>query len=225
MVDPGLIRVLIVDDQQLARFGHSLVLRSADDMEVAGEAADGPSAVTLALELRPDVVLMDVRMPGMSGIEATAAISRGSPGTSVIVMTSFDLDRYAFGALDAGASAFLLKSTGPDELLAAVRTVAGGDAVVAPRITKKLIEHYTAGDLGRSARAPRPSELESLSPREYDVLLSIAEGMTNAEIAAHHHLSPATVKSHVNRLFSKLGMRDRVQAVILAHRLGLTRDS
>jgi DNA-binding NarL/FixJ family response regulator len=218
------IRVLIVDDQRLVRMGHALVLDSADDITVVGEAATGEEAITQAAELSPDVVLMDIRMPGIGGVDATRIITASPSGAHVLVLTTFDLDEYGFGALEAGASGFLLKSATPDQLVAAVRTVASGEAVVEPRITRRLIEHYT----GRAPTstppntATRPPELGELSPREYDIFLAIAAGRSNPEICADLHLSPATVKTHINRIFSKLGLRDRVQAVILAYTLRVT---
>lgn len=219
-----MIDVLIVDDQALARLGNSLVVESAADLHVIGEAATGEQGVALAQTLRPDVVLMDVRMPGMGGISATHAITSASPTTRIVVLTSFDLDQYAFGALESGASAFLLKSAAPERLIDAIRTVHRGDAVVEPHITQKLIHRALRSDDGQSASRPigMPAELSVLSPREQDVFLAMATGMTNAEISERLFLSPATVKSHINKIFSKLKLRDRVHAVILAHRLKIT---
>lgn len=220
-----MIDVLIVDDQPLTRLGNSLVLGSTDDITVVGEANAGEEALDIFAELVPDVILMDVRMPGMGGIEATKRITTMHPTIKVIVLTSFDLDEYAFGALDAGASAFLLKSASPEQLIHAVRTVREGNAVVEPRITRKLIERYArAASPGEHpfTKLDNAHELHILSPRERDVFIAMATGMTNSEISAQLHLSPATVKSHINRIFSKLGLRDRVQAVILAGRLGIT---
>ena len=222
----GPIRVLVVDDQELVRMGNVLTLDSADDIDVVGEAATGEEAVRRTRELEPDVVLMDVRMPGIGGIEATRIITAARPGTRVVVLTTFDVDEYAFGGLEAGASAFLLKSVVPDRLREAVRTVFAGEAVVEPRITKHLVDHYTAA--GSSAAAPRrggraagvrDDPLDRLSPREREVFLCIAAGLSNTEICETLHLSPATVKTHVNRIFSKLQLRDRVHAVILGHEL------
>lgn len=219
-----MIDVLIVDDQALARLGNSLVVESAADLRVIGEAGTGEQGVALAQTLRPDVVLMDVRMPGMGGISATHAITSASPTTRIVVLTSFDLDQYAFGALESGASAFLLKSAAPERLIDAIRTVHRGDAVVEPHITQKLIHRALRSVDGQAASRPTgiPAELSVLSPREQDVFLAMATGMTNAEISERLFLSPATVKSHINRTFSKLELRDRVQAVILAHRLNIT---
>lgn len=214
------IRVLVVDDQPLVRKGNALVLDAADDIDVIGEAADGLEAIALSAQLTPDVVLMDVRMPGMDGIEATKTITIRQPRTKVVVFTTFDLDEYAFGALDAGASAFLLKSTTPELLAQAVRAVAAGESVVEPRITTKLISHYTRST--RQAADPHGSALlASLTSREHDVFLAIAQGLSNPEISEKFHLSPATVKTYVNRVFSKLAVRDRVQAVILAYAHGI----
>ncbi|WP_285040281.1 response regulator transcription factor [Plantibacter sp. LMC-P-059a] len=221
------IRVLVVDDQELVRMGNALTLDSADDIEVVGEAATGEEAIRLTRELNPDVVLMDVRMPGMGGIEATKIITTVDPTTRVLVLTTFDTDEYAFGGLDAGASAFLLKSTPPDRLRAAVRTVHAGDAVVEPRITRQLIDHYASSGAPRD----RPSAvanvdpLDQLSPRERDVFACIVAGQSNAEIGETLHLSLATVKTHVNRIFAKLHLRDRVHAVILGHELRFTRGT
>lgn len=215
---PPPIRVLVVDDQPLVRMGNALVLDSADDIEVIGEVGSGEEAVALASELHPDVVLMDVRMPGIGGIEATRRITAEDPRIKVIVFTTFDIDEYAFGGLHAGASAFLLKNATPDILTAAVRTVAAGDSVVEPRITTRLIDHYVKRDVTPVTGSP-PSPLDRLTPREYDVFLAIATGLSNPEISERLHLTPATVKTHVNRVFAKLYLRDRVQAVILAYKL------
>jgi len=215
------IRVLVVDDQELVRMGSALTLDSAVDIEVVGEAATGEEAIRRVRELKPDVVLMDVRMPGMGGIEATRIITTARPATRVLILTTFDVDEYAFGGLDAGASAFLLKSTPPDRLQEAVRTVHAGEAVVEPRITKQLVEHYASGgrlrDRGGAGERARP--LAQLSPRELDVFGCIVAGLSNSEICETLHLSPATVKTHVNRIFAKLHLRDRVHAVILGHQL------
>jgi DNA-binding NarL/FixJ family response regulator len=214
------IRVLLVDDHALIRTGNSLVLAATDDIAVIGEAGTGEEAVALARTLRPHVVLMDVRMPGIGGIEATRRITGAVPGTKVVVLTTFDLDAYVFESLRAGASAFLLKSATPTELTDAIRTVAAGDAVLAPRATGRLIEAHVAaldrGDAGPELRA-------RLSPREYDVFLGIARGLSNPEIAAELTLALPTIKTHVNRILAKLGARDRVHLVILAYRHGVAR--
>jgi DNA-binding NarL/FixJ family response regulator len=209
------IRVLLVDDHALIRTGNSLVLAATDDITVVGEAATGEEGVVLASTLRPDLVLMDVRMPGIGGIEATRRITEAVPGTKVVVLTTFDLDAYAFESLRAGASAFLLKSATSAELTDAIRTVAAGDAVLAPRVTGRLIETHVADDLDRADG--RPGLRALLSPREYDVFLGIARGLSNPEIAAEHFLALPTIKTHVNRILAKLGARDRVHLVILAY--------
>ncbi|MBO3083741.1 response regulator [Cellulomonas fengjieae] len=219
-------RVLLVDDQALIRMGFRLLLSSTDDLEVVGEAQDGQAAVEQVAALRPDVVLMDVRMPGVNGIDATRRIVETHPETRVLVLTTFDLDEYAFAALRAGASGFLLKDAAPDELAAAVRTVASGDAVVSARITRRMLElfseHLPAGDAQADADAVHP-RLAPLTPREVEVLREIAEGLSNAEIAGRLFLSEATVKTHVGRVLAKLGVRDRVQAVVVAYETGLVR--
>ncbi|MCD2498462.1 response regulator [Microbacterium nymphoidis] len=213
---PG-ITVLVVDDQPLAREGNALVLDSAPGIRVIGEAADGHEAIRMAADLEPDIILMDVRMPGMDGIQATRGIIDRGLRSRVIVLTTFDLDEYAFGALRAGASAFLVKTATHQELVGAVRVVAGGAAIVTPRITRQLIDAYT----GRDRPVATDQPLSVLSPRERDVFEAIAAGLSNSEISATLHLSPATIKTHVNRIFAKLGLRDRVHAVIFAHQLGL----
>ena len=219
---PRQIRVLVVDDQPLIRQGNALVLDTADDVDVIAEAANGHEAIALCEQRAPDVVLMDVRMPGMDGIRATQVITTRFPETRVIVFTTFDLDEYAFGALDAGASAFLLKSAPPELLTHAVRAVASGESVVEPRITSKLIEHYTRRRNPRTIEEPG-NQLDALTPREYDVFLAIARGLSNPEISSTLHLSPTTVKTYVNRVFAKLAARDRVQVVILAYSRGVVR--
>lgn len=215
------IRALLVDDQELVRMGTALTLDAADDIEVVGEAGTGEEAIRRTRELKPDVVVMDVRMPGMGGIEATRIITTAHPTIRVLVLTTFDVDEYAFGGLDAGASAFLLKSTPPDRLREAVRTVHSGEAVVEPRITKHLIDHYASNRSPRErSRSPESTALlDQLSPRERDVFACIVAGLSNSEICETLHLSPATVKTHVNRIFAKLRLRDRVHAVILGHEL------
>jgi len=213
------IRVLLVDDQELMRMGFRMVLGAQDDLEVVGEAGDGATAVSLAEQLRPDVVLMDVRMPVLDGVEATRRIVEA--GTArVLVMTTFDLDEYALAALRNGASGFMLKDTPPADLVSAVRAVASGDAVVSPSVTRRLLDRFLGGSNGQ-LRDPR--ELDVLTEREREVLVLVARGLSNAEIAQKLFLSEATVKTHVGRILSKLNLRDRVQAVVLAYETGLVR--
>ncbi|MEU7471538.1 response regulator transcription factor [Streptomyces sp. NPDC044984] len=210
------IRILIADDEALLRMAFSTVLEAQPDMAPVGEAADGIQAVRLARELRPDVVLMDVRMPGSDGIEATQQVIRISPQSRVLILTTFDLDEYAFAGLDAGASGFLLKNTRPEELLTAVRSVAAGDAVISPRITRRLLEKLRPHiPDGRSAG--RDERLSRLSAREREVLVQVGRGLSNSEIAAALCLAEATVKSHLGRILQKLELRDRIQAVIFAY--------
>ncbi|WP_372594797.1 response regulator [Actinotalea sp.] len=219
--------VLLVDDQALLRMGLRLVLEAQDDVTVVGEAADGESALGQVRALDPDVVLMDVRMPGMNGIDATAAIVAAHPRTRVLILTTFDLDEYAFAALHAGASGFLLKDAPPAELVSAIRTIAGGDAVVAPRVTRRMLELF-ADRMPTAATPDGPSDdprLASLTPREMEVLRAIAEGLSNLEVAERLVLSETTVKTHVGRVLAKLGVRDRVQAVVLAYETGVVRPS
>jgi DNA-binding NarL/FixJ family response regulator len=222
-----MIRVLLADDQELLRSGFRMVLAAQEGIEVVGEAGDGDQAVVLTGRLDPDVVLMDVRMPGVDGIEATRRLAAAAARARVLILTTFDLDEYAFSALRAGASGFLLKDVPPDQLTAAIRAVASGDAVVAPRITRRLLDAFAhelpveAAEPGqRAADHPR---LHELTAREREVLLELATGRTNAEIAERLVLSEATVKTHVGRILAKLDLRDRVQAVILAYELGLVR--
>ncbi len=224
------IRIVLADDQALLRKGFRMILEAETGMEIVGEAADGQDAVRLVRLYVPDVVLMDVRMPVLDGIEATRAIATEGDATRVLILTTFDLDEYAFGALRAGASGFLLKDVPPPELVAAIRTVARGDAVVSPRITRRLLEEYAhqLPDLSDGARvSPGGEELEvaGLTEREHEVLLLVAEGLSNAEIAERLFVSEATVKSHVGRLLAKLGLRDRVQAVVFAFQSGLVKPS
>lgn len=218
MTEP--IRIILVDDQELIRVGFRLVIEAESDMRVVGEATDGDAAVALAAQLRPDVVLMDVRMPGRDGIAATEAIVQAQPETRVLVLTTFDLDEYAFGAIKAGASGFLLKDAQRQEMTAAVRAVHRGDAVLSPRVTRRLLEHV-GPVLQGSATAPATDLTEKLTDRERDVFTAIGRGLTNAEIAQSLHLSESTVKTHVGRVLMKLNARDRIQVVILGHQLGL----
>jgi DNA-binding NarL/FixJ family response regulator len=220
------VHVLIADDQQLVRTGFRMILADEPDIEVVAEANNGEEAFRLVSELRPDVVLMDIRMPGIDGIEATRRIvsHQGPTTTKVLILTTFDLDEYAFAGLRAGASGFLLKDVPPAELIAAIRSVAAGDAVVSPRITRELLTRYAAdlpvGTTAEAADAPHPI-LEKLTEREGDVMLALARGLSNAEIAQELFLSEATVKTHVTRILGKLELRDRVQAVVLAYERGL----
>ncbi len=221
MAAAGMIRVLLADDQALIRMGFRMVLDAEADIEVVGEAADGAAAITQAKALNPDVVLMDIRMPGVNGIEATAEITR-TLDTKVLILTTFDLDEYAFGGLRAGASGFLLKDTRPAELIDAIRTVASGEAVVSPRITRRMLEMF-AGQLpsGATASGQVDPRIASLTPRETEILRLVARGMSNAEIAAELVVSATTVKTHVGSVLAKLGVRDRVQAVVVAYETGL----
>jgi DNA-binding NarL/FixJ family response regulator len=218
-MSPGAVRVLLVDDDDLMRAGLRAVLRSDPDVEVVGEAANGRSAVTAARTHRPDVVLMDVRMPDLDGIAATREVLSVSPEIRVLILTTFEQDDYIFGALSAGASGFLLKRTSPEELLAAIRTVAAGDSLLSPSVTRIVVD--------RVAREPLPSaaadrRLDDLTPREREVLALIARGLTNGEIGAELVIEESTVKTHVKRILMKLGLRDRIQAVIFAYESGLT---
>lgn len=223
MTDNAPIKVLLVDDQPLLRMGFRLILEGEGDLEVVGEASDGAEAVRKVEELEPDVVLMDVRMPAMDGIEATRRITASASNARIIILTTFDLDEYAFSGLQAGASAFLLKDVAPAELVHGVRLVASGDAVVAPRVTQRLLETYVRGGRapGQAPVQPRDPLLEELTPRETEMLEAIAGGLSNAEIAHKFFLSEATVKTHVRRILTKLHLRDRVQVVVYAYETGL----
>ncbi|WP_030917668.1 response regulator [Streptosporangium amethystogenes] len=214
----GPLRAVIADDQALVRTGFRMIL-SADGIEVAAEAADGTEAVAAVRSTRPDVVLMDIRMPRMGGIEATRQImSSGANETRVVILTTYDLDHYVYAALTAGASGFLLKDVSPEHLVAAVRLVRSGDALLAPTITRRLIERFAPRD---EAKADLHRDLSELTPRELEVLRLLATGLSNAELADRLTLSTTTVKTHVARILSKLGLRDRVQAVVLAYETGL----
>jgi DNA-binding NarL/FixJ family response regulator len=215
-----MIRVLLVDDQSLLRMGFRLILEAEPDLEVVGEAADGATGVSMASSLHPDVVLMDVRMPGMDGIQATAAIT-ASRSSKVLILTTYDLDQYVFAGLKAGASGFLLKDAPPDELTSAIRTVAACEAVLAPTATRRLIDQFAPllPDPGR--QDDRDTVLSKLTDRERTVFAQLATGRSNREIATELHLSEGTVKIHVGRILTKLGLRDRVQAVVLAYESGL----
>ena len=216
----GPVSVLLVDDQPLLRMGFRLILEGEEDLHIVGEASNGAEAVAKVDQLRPDVVLMDVRMPVLDGIEATRAITGSGSWARIIILTTFDLDEYAFAGLQAGASAFLLKDVAPAELVHAVRLVASGDAVVAPRVTQRLLENFVRSRPA-STPAPRDPLLEDLTRREVEVLQAIAEGLSNAEIARKFFLSEATVKTHVRRILTKLHLRDRVQVVVYAYETGL----
>ncbi|WND36695.1 response regulator transcription factor [Streptomyces sp. BB1-1-1] len=210
--------VLIADDQPLQRFGFRMLLESQDDMTVVGEAANGAEAARMTAELRPDVVLMDVRMPGVDGIEATRRIVAGGGRTRVLILTTFDLDEYAYSGLRAGASGFLVKDAQPEELLSGIRAVATGDAVVAPSLTRRLLDAYVHHLPAATAPDASPDpRLTALTDRETEILRVIGQGWTNTEIAERLHLAESTVKTHVGRILSKTGSRDRVQAVILAY--------
>jgi DNA-binding NarL/FixJ family response regulator len=214
--------VVLVDDQDLVRTGFRMILSVEDDLELVGEAADGEQAVALVAELRPDVVLMDVQMPVLDGIEATRRITAAG-GTRVVILTTFERDDYLFAALRAGASGFLLKSCTADELLGAVRTVAHGQALLAPQMTARLIARFAAADADDGGRPVDEELLAALTDRERDVLTLVAQGLSNAEIAEHLVVGTTTVKTHVSRILTKLDLRDRVQAVVLAYRSGLVR--
>jgi DNA-binding NarL/FixJ family response regulator len=213
------IRVAVADDQALVRSGFVVLLRSDPGIEVVGEAANGREAVDLVHLERPDVVLMDIRMPEMDGLEATRAIVERDSGTRVLILTTFDLDEYVYGALRAGASGFLLKDTLPEDLLAAVRVVAEGEALLSPRVTKRLIEQFVDAPQPATV-APNPG-LESLTEREAEVLAAVARGLSNAEIADELFMSHATAKTHVSRLLTKLDARDRAQLVMIAYESGV----
>ena len=213
-----MIRVAVADDQALVRSGFAVLLRSADDIEVVGEAANGAEAIDLVVRERPDVVLMDIRMPEVDGLEATRAITERGVDTRVLILTTFDLDEYVYGALQAGASGFLLKDTLPDDLLNAVRVVAEGDALLAPRITRRLIEQFAHQ---APTSAPRDPAFDTLTERESEVLVAVAHGLSNAELADELFMSPATAKTHVSRLLAKLHARDRAQLVMLAYEAGV----
>ncbi|GGY96498.1 response regulator [Streptomyces poonensis] len=218
--------VLIVDDQPMQRFGFRMLLESQDDMELLGEASNGMEAVRMVDRLRPDVVLMDIRMPGLDGIEATRRIVASGDRTRVLILTTFDLDDYAYAGLRAGASGFLVKDALPEELLSGIRAVASGDAVVAPSLTRRLLDAYvdhlpTGSDHSRA----EDTRLATLTEREREILTAIGQGSTNTEIAEHFHLAESTVKTHVGRILAKTGSRDRVQAVIFAYDTRLVKPS
>ncbi|GAA1397890.1 response regulator transcription factor [Luteococcus peritonei] len=226
MTEP--IRLLLADDQAMVRTGFRMVLDAQADMEVAGEAGDGSQAVAMAAELAPDVVLMDIRMPVMDGVEATRRIREAAgdqPGRRVLVLTTFDLDEYVYAALQAGAAGFLLKDAGPAELLAAIRSVHSGEAVVAPSATRRLLERFLPSlpQGGQGGDQEARQRLEVLTEREREVLTEVGLGLTNGEIAGKLFLAEATVKTHIGHILAKLGLRDRVQMVVLAYDAGLVK--
>jgi DNA-binding NarL/FixJ family response regulator len=215
-----MIRLLVVDDEALVRFGFKLILGAEDDFEVVGEAADGHEAIEQARRLRPDVVLIDIRMPRLDGVEATKQLV--ADGHKVLILTTFDLDEYLFNGVKAGASGFLLKDVPPDDLAAAVRAVARGDALVEPRMTRRLLEEFARGPARSPASAgPPPTGMSELTDRELEVFQEMARGLTNAEIAEALFISETTVKTHVAHVLTKLQLRDRVQAVVLAYESGM----
>lgn len=216
-----MIRVALADDQALVRAGFAALINSQDAMQVVGEAGDGAEAVRLATAQRPDVILMDIRMPGMDGLAATRAIAADPAlvDVRVVILTTFELDEYVFEALRAGATGFLVKHTEPAELIRAIQLVAAGDALLSPGVTRRLIAEFA----DRAKEPPAPSRLDALTDREREIVAVVAEGLANDEIAARLFLSPATVKTHVNRAMAKLGVRDRAQLVVLAYEAGLVR--
>ena len=218
-----MIRVLLADDQTLVRAGLRVLVDSDEELEVVGEATDGTTAVEAASRYRPDVVLMDIRMPGMDGLEATRRICSDASlnSTKVVILTTFEADEYVFEALRAGASGFLLKDTEPAELLSAVRVVAGGDALLAPSVTRRLIEEVVSRSRAPSRKGSAVPALDVLTDREREVLSLVAAGLTNDEIAGELYLSPLTAKTHVSRILTKLGARDRAQLVVIAYETGL----
>ena len=220
--EPTAIGILLVDDQPLIRMGFRMVLDEEPDLRIVGEAADGDEAVAAALRLDPDVVVMDVRMPGTDGIEATRMLAEQCPRSRVLILTTFDLDEYAFSGLRLGASGFLLKDAPPTELVRAIRAIASGDAVVAPSVTRRLLDAYAhrLPDL-RNGSEPEDPTLAALTRREREILVEVARGLSNTEIAASLFVAEATVKSHLAHVLSKLGLRDRVQAIVYAYQVGL----
>ena len=213
-----MIRVIVADDQEMVRAGFRLLLERVEDIEVIAEAEDGAQAVAEVARLRPDVVLMDIRMPGLDGLAATQQVLDRTPGTKVVVLTTFDVDEYVFSALRIGASGFLLKSSPAERLVRAIRLVADGDAMLDPAVTRRVIEKFGSQHLPDPVPTP---ELERLTQRELEVLVEVARGLSNAEVAQSLFISEATVKTHVARLLAKLGLRDRVQAVVYAYAHGV----
>ena len=217
-----MIRVVVADDQALVRGGFRVLVDSADDLAVVGEAADGAEAVELVVREHPDVVLMDIRMPTMDGLEATRRIVASASATRVLVLTTFDLDEYVYAALKAGASGFLLKDTPPNDLLSGIRPVARGDALLSPSITQQLIREYVNRP---DSPALTPPTLDGLTDRELEVLILVAKGWSNVEVAERLYITSATTKSHVSRLLMKLGARDRAQLIVMAYEVGLVSPS
>ena len=226
MSESALTSILLVDDQPMLRMGYRMVLDAQPDLTVVGEAEDGLAAIEVTARLEPDVVLMDVRMPGLDGVQATERIVASGSRSRIIILTTFDLDEYAYGALRAGASGFLLKDAPPPDLLSAIRAVATGDAVVAPSVTRRLLEQF-ARHLPRPEDTPErvDTRVDLLTPRERELLVEVARGLSNAEIAERLVLSEATVKTHVGSILGKLELRDRVQIVVFAYETGLVRPS
>jgi DNA-binding NarL/FixJ family response regulator len=210
------IRVLIADDQSMVRAGFRMLLGGEDDIEVVAEASDGLEAVSKAARFHPTIVLMDIRMPELDGLEATRRILAADPSARILILTTFDLDEYVYEGLRAGASGFVLKDEPPEQLIAAVRTVAGGDALLSPTVTKRVIKQFT-----RAARPEAPKGVDELTARELEILRLIADGLSNGEIAGELYISETTVKTHVTHILQKLDLRDRVQAVVLAYQTGL----
>ena len=227
MSDPRPTSILLVDDQPMLRMGYRMILDAQADLSVIGEAENGLEAIELTERLEPDVVLMDVRMPGLDGVQATERIVAAGSDSRIIILTTFDLDEYAFGALRAGASGFLLKDAPPPDMLSAIRAVATGDAVVAPSVTRRLLSQFAhrLPDPRQERAGVADERVESLTPRERELLIEVARGLSNAEIAERLVLSEATVKTHVGRILGKLGLRDRVQIVVFAYEAGLVRPS
>jgi DNA-binding NarL/FixJ family response regulator len=215
-----MIRVVIADDQSMVRAGFRMLLSGEQDIEVVAEARDGLEAVAAAARFDPTIVLMDIRMPELDGLEATRRIIAANDNARILILTTFDLDEYVYEALSAGASGFVLKDDPPEQLIAAVRTIAGGDALLSPAVTKRVIKQFT-----RIPRPSRPSELDELTAREQEILRLIAAGLSNAEIGERLFIGETTVKTHVTHVLQKLGLRDRVQAVVLAHQTGLLETS
>ena len=216
-------RILLVDDQELVRFGFRMLINAVPNLTVVGEGADGSEAIQLAERHRPDVILMDVRMPGMDGITATREIIARHPDCRIIMLTTFDVDEYAFGALGAGASGFLLKDARPGDLLTAIRTVKNGDAAVSGRVTRRMLDLFAAQLPQAGAFDAHEARLAELTPREREVLFAVADGLSNSEIGARWFVSESTVKTHVGRVLAKLGVRDRVHAAIYVYQNGLNR--